>query len=404
MLGGHRYVGARPHRGGIDGRNYAASGGVAGKMAAKSKAETNERTGDSGRPALPVDARSRQIVRSAFALALVALAAWIAADFLPALAWAIVIAITTWPLYLRFAALIPQPLGNLVAPVLFTLIVGIVLLIPLMLALQQLAQASDAAVHWIAELQKGGVPVPGWIAQLPLTGDLLVEWWRNNLSDPAAASQWLRGVNLESATAWTRSLGGEVLHRLMLFLITLLALFFVYRDGAWLSQRALATADRLLGDPGERLATKVVEAVRGTVNGTVLVAVLEGVIIGFAYALIGSPDALLFALLTIAFAMMPLGLAISVCLFSLLLLVQGFGALPVLALFIFGMAMTIIGDNFVWPVLVGRSARLPFLLALIGVLGGVQTFGLIGLFIGPVIMAVLMVVWREWIAPRDPAA
>lgn len=373
-------------------------------MATQSKADKDERASDRGRHALPVDARSRQVVRAVFAFVLVALAAWIAADFIPALVWAIVIAITTWPLYLRFAALIPKPLSHLVAPALFTLVVGIVLLIPLMLALQQVAQASDAAVHWIAELQKGGVPVPTWVAQLPLTGDLLVEWWRNNLSDPAAASQWLRGINLESATAWTRSLGGEVLHRLMLFLITLLALFFVYRDGAWLSERALATADRLLGDPGEQLATKVVEAVRGTVNGTVVVAVLEGIVIGFAYALIGSPDALLFALLTIAFAMMPLGLAISVCLFSLLLLVQGFGALPVLALFTFGMAMTIIGDNFVWPVLVGRSARLPFLLALIGVLGGVQTFGLIGLFIGPVIMAVLLVIWREWIAPRDRTA
>ena len=91
------------------------------------------------------------------------------ADFLPALAWAIVIAITTWPLYLRFAALIPQRrCARVIAPLLFTLIVGIVLLIPLMLALQQLAQASDAAMRWIAELQKSGVPVPAWVAQLPL--------------------------------------------------------------------------------------------------------------------------------------------------------------------------------------------------------------------------------------------
>jgi predicted PurR-regulated permease PerM len=371
-------------------------------MVAKSKARSGDHVVDRGaQPALPVDAHARRNVRALLALALVAVAAWMAADFLPALAWAIVIAITTWPLYLRFATLIAQPVRKLAAPAIFTAIVGIVLLIPLMLALQQLAEASDAAVRWIGELQKGGMPVPPWIAQLPLTGDLLVEWWRNNLSDPQAATQWLRGINLENATGWTRALGGEVLHRIMLFFITLLTLFFLYRDGGWLAEHALATADRLLGDPGERLATKVVEAVRGTVNGTVVVAVVEGIIIGFAYALIGSPDALLLALLTIAFAMLPLGLAISVCLFSLVLLMQGFGALPVLALWVFGIAVTIIGDNVVWPALVGRSARLPFLLALIGVLGGVQTFGLIGLFIGPVIMAVLLVIWREWIAPRD---
>lgn len=369
-------------------------------MPTHAKTNADERTGHR-RQALPVDARSRQVVRAVLALALVALAAWIAADFLPALAWAIVIAITTWPFYRRIAAALPDSLPRFVAPLLFTLVASVVLLIPFMLALHQFAQASDAAMRWMAELQKSGVPVPGWVAQLPFTGDLLVEWWKSNLSDPQAAAQWLRGVNLENTAAWTRALGGEFLHRLLLFLITLIALFFVYRDGGWLADRALATADRLLGDPGERLATKVVEAVRGTVNGTVVVAVVEGIIIGFGYWLIGAPDALLLALLTMAFAMLPLGAEIAVTLVSLVLLVQGFGALPVLALWLFGMAVTIVGDNFIWPALVGRSARLPFLLALIGVLGGVQTFGLIGLFIGPVIMAVLLVVWREWIAPRD---
>jgi predicted PurR-regulated permease PerM len=145
----------------------------------------------------------------------------------------------------------------------------------------------------------------------------------------------------------------------------------------------------------------MVEAVRGTVNGTIVVAVIEGIIIGTGYWLAGGHNALLLALLTIAFAMLPLGAEIAVTLVSVMLLVQGIGLLPALLLWVFGTAITIVGDNVVWPALVGRSARLPFLLALIGVLGGVETFGLIGLFIGPVIMAVLLVIWREWITPRD---
>jgi predicted PurR-regulated permease PerM len=370
-------------------------------MATQFNADSDERTNErGGRQALPVDARSRQIVRTAFALLSIALAAWVAADFIPALAWAIVIAITTWPAYARFETLIPSKTPRFIAPMLFTLIAGVVLLIPLMLALHQLAQASDVAVRWLGQLRESGVPVPPWVSQLPLTGDLVVNWWQENLSNPEAAAQWLRGVNVESLTGWTRTLGGEVLHRAMLFFLTLIALFFLYHDGASLSERALATADRFLGDPGERLASKIVDAVRGTVNGTVVIAVLEGVVIGIAYMAIGSPDALLLALLTMAFAMLPLGAEIAVTLVSLVLLVQGFGILPVLALWLFGMAVTIVGDNIVWPAMVGRSARLPFFLALIGVLGGVQTFGLIGLFIGPVIMAVLLVIWREWITPK----
>ena len=95
--------------------------------------------------------------------------------------------------------------------------------------------------------------------------------------------------------------------------------------------------------------------------------------------------------------MLPLGAEIAVTFVALLMIVQGSGFLIPLALFAFGMAVTIIGDNFLWPALVGRTARLPFLLALIGVLGGVQTFGLIGLFIGPVVMATFITVWREWV-------
>ncbi len=111
------------------------------------------------------------------------------------------------------------------------MLAGVVLLMPFMLALHQLAQASDVFVRWIGQFQESGVPVPPWVSQLPLTGDLIVNWWQENLSDPKAAAQWLRGVNLESFTAWTRALGGELLHRLMLFFLALIALFFLYRDG-----------------------------------------------------------------------------------------------------------------------------------------------------------------------------
>lgn len=371
-------------------------------MPTRPKHRTEEDGGDpAAQSALPIDAGFRQTVRIVLALSLVALSAWIASDYLPALGWAIVIAITTWPVYLRFAALFPARAGTFVAPLLFTAIVTIVLLLPLMLAIRQLALSSDVFVHWLEQLRQGGIPVPSWAAQLPFSSEQVVNWWQANLSDPHAASQWLRGINLESITGYTRALGSEFLNRLLLFGLTLLGLFFIYRDGGWLAERTLATADHFLGDPGERLATKIVEAVRGTVNGTVVVALIEGVILGAAYVLIGAPEPILLALLTIALAMLPLGAEVSVVVVSLLLLAQGFSFMSVLALFAFGMTVTIVGDNVVWPALVGRSARLPFLLALIGVLGGVQTFGLIGLFVGPVIMAVLLVVWREWISPRE---
>ena len=101
-----------------------------------------------------------------------------------------------------------------------------------------------------------------------------------------------------------------------------------------------------------------------------------------------------------AAAILPLGAEIAVAAVSLMLLVLGFSGLQVLALLRLRHGRHHHWRQFIWPALVGRSARLPFLLALVGVLGGVQAFGLIGLFIGPVVMAVVLTVWREWIAPR----
>ena len=97
------------------------------------------------------------------------------------------------------------------------------------------------------------------------------------------------------------------MHRLFLFVMALIALFALLRDGAWIGNRVLDTADRLFGNPGERLASKMVETVRGTVTGTVVVAVVEGSFIGIAYFIAGVPNPLLFTLLTMAFAMLPFG-------------------------------------------------------------------------------------------------
>jgi predicted PurR-regulated permease PerM len=352
---------------------------------------------------LPVDAHGRTVIRTIFAALLALLVLWVAWDFLTPLAWAAVIAITVWPAYVRFADALPGGAGGVLAPLVCTLLIGIVLLVPVVLVLQHIAQGGDAFVRWVTELKENGIPVPGWIVQAPVVGDSLARWWEENLANPAATLHWLRGIDLESFTASTRTLGGDVLHRLVMVFVSLLALFFVLRDGALIARRVLEAADRLLGDPGERLAGKMADAVRGTVNGTIVVAVAEGALIGVGYVLAGVPNALLFAVLTTAFAMVPFGAWAAFTLAALVLLLQGGSLLAAACVFGFGSAVMLIGDNFIWPALVGSAARLPFLLALVGIFGGLQAFGLIGLFVGPVIVAAALVVWREWIDPqRNP--
>jgi predicted PurR-regulated permease PerM len=331
----------------------------------------------------------------------VLLALWVARDFLVALIWAAIIAITVWPIYTRFANFILGGRSPALAPTLFTVLTGLVLLGPIVLTAHQIAQGSDAFVKALDQLRESGMPVPAWLGQLPIAGAYLDLWWRTNLSNPELLVEWLRGVNVENITAWTGTLGGALLHRLFLFLITLIALFLLLRDGSWLADRALATAERLLGNPAERLASKITDAIRATVNGTVAAAILKGAVIGIAYFLTGVPHPLLFVVLTVALAMVPLGAWLALSVAALTLALPGGTSLAAAGLFGFGAVTLLIGEYLIQPALIGGTARLPFLLVLIGIFGGMQSFGLVGLFLGPVIMAALLTVWREWIGVGD---
>ncbi|OSJ30419.1 hypothetical protein BSZ19_24740 [Bradyrhizobium japonicum] len=341
------------------------------------------------------DSRTRAITQSAIAIAVVLLALWVVREFLVALTWAALIAIAIWPVYIQFARLISSRRSSLSAPLLFTLLTGLVLLVPLILVAHQVAQGSGAFLRALYRLRESGVAVPIWLAQLPIAGQPLELWWRANLSNPDVLREWLRGVNIETLTSWTGALGGALLHRLFLFAIMLIALFVALRDGDWLADRALTTADDLIGHPGARLVSRLADAIRAAVNGTIAAAILKGAAIGIGYVAMGVPHPLLFAALTTALAMVPLGAWIALAMAALILASYSSTLLAPVGLIVFGAAILLIGDNLIQPALIGGTAQLPFLLVLIGMLGGVESFGLIGLFLGPVIMAALLTVWRE---------
>jgi predicted PurR-regulated permease PerM len=174
-------------------------------------------------------------------------------------------------------------------------------------------------------------------------------------------------------------------------------LFFLLRNGRAVAGRFLETCDRLIGDAGEGLVEKIVEATRGTVNGTVLVALGEGLLIGVGFLVAGVPNSVMFTIVTTAFAMLPFGAWLAFTTAALVLISGGGSGFAAAAVFLWGAIVMLAGDHFVWPTLVGSSARLPFLLAFVGIFGGIAAFGLFGLFVGPVIMAALLTVWREWI-------
>jgi predicted PurR-regulated permease PerM len=233
-------------------------------------------------------------------------------------------------------------------------------------------------------------------------GRPLASWWRANLGDAAAAHALLERLYAGLRPEAARQFGGEVIHRVTLFGFTLLTLFFLFRDGDQLADRLTALSRRLLGPDGERIFLHMVAAVHGTVNGLVLVGLGEGALLGFGYALAGLPHPVSIGALTGVLAVIPFGAPFAFAAAALYLMATGSGFAAV-GILIFGLVVVFVADHFVRPVLIGGAIRLPFLWVLLGILGGLETFGLLGLFLGPAVMAALISLWRDWTetAPRS---
>lgn len=343
------------------------------------------------------DVRRRQIWLT---MAIVASVVWVSLEFLTPIAWAAVLAIAEWPLFRRALARFPDRAGLLAFA--FTLATALLVILPLSLAAVSLAQESDTALAWLNQAQQSGIRVPSWLPGLPLAGGRLAAYWQQHIGSPEAAHALLGTVSATSVIGWTRSIGGEVARESALFLITLLALVSLLARGRQIAANARVMAIGMFGNFGREFVERITEAVRATVNGTILVSVIEGSIIGVGYTIAGVPQPLLFATFTIILALIPFGAWAAFGLASLILMGSGH-VLAGAVLFAFGATVMTIGDNVVQPSIIGSAVELPFLMALVGAFGGLAEMGLVGLFVGPVIMAALLLITKEWLERASPA-
>ena len=354
-------------------------------------------------PLLPApEPPSQQRARLIVAAGLVFVGIWILHDFLAALAWAVVLAIALWPLYQRLLMLFPTRSGRIFAPLLLTFAVGIVFAAPLVLIGIAIAQETHFVMGAIATARRYGIAEPEWLAQLPIVGSSVGDWWHTNLSDPIMAETLLGRLNPRMIAESAREYGGEVVHRFVIFLFTLLTLFFLFRDGGAVAEKLRALSDRVIGERGEHIGRDMIAAVHGTVNGLVLVGLAEGILLGIVYAAVGLPYAASVAAITGVLAVIPFGAPLIYTIATLYLLSVG-KTLGAIVIFATGSIVVFIADHFIRPVLIGGATRLPFIWVLLGLLGGLETLGFIGLFLGPAIMAALVALWRDWTGSPEPA-
>jgi len=341
--------------------------------------------------------KAQAIARIVLALALGLLGLWIVWAFVPALVWALVIAVAVDPLLLRLRALRPGLASSTVGiPTLITLVVALLVLVPIAIGIAQAAREVQEVMGWIASARANGVPVPAWIDQVPFASETLKHWWAANLASPESAALQIRHL---SGAAWhdhSQLIGKGLIHRSVIFAFTLITLFFLLRDRDSIVAQAQRAGDLLFGPAGERIGVQAILSVRGTIDGLVLVGIGEGAVMTIVYVFLGVPHPILLGAMTAVAAMIPFGAALLFGIAALLLLGQDSvgGAIAVVVI---GLAVVGIADHFIRPVLIGGATRLPFVWVLIGILGGVETFGLLGLFVGPATMAVLIMMWREYL-------
>ncbi len=339
--------------------------------------------------------RSQQLATGALALGLALLALYTLQNFLGAVAWAAIFGVALGPLYSRAQARIGPTRHNVLLPLLFTLGVALIFIVPLTLVGLQLAREAHNVTDWLRGAQAHGIAEPAVLKELPIGESELDAWWQQNLADPHGVQDFVQRTTRGHVVDFSRIIGEQVAKRVTLFVFTLLTLFFLFRDRASLARQMHQAVTRAFGPAGWRVAQQIVASVHGTVNGLVLVGIGQGVLLGVVYTFAGVPDPTVFGALTAVAAMIPFGAPLIFVVASLLLLVQDSLAWAIVVLCT-GFAVLFVADHFVRPVLIGGATKLPFIWVLLGILGGVEIWGLLGLFLGPAVMAALILLWREW--------
>lgn len=347
-------------------------------------------------PDAPNRLKMQQTASALLYLGLVLLALWVIRDFLPAVGWACVIAIALWPVLRKIEDHNWLSGRTTVIAAFLTLAIALLVVLPVGMGIGQASHEAHDLLVWFKDVQEKGIAMPDIVQRLPFGSQQVSEWWQANLAQPLRESPAMKGLHGAAVVTFGRHFGARAVRVLVVFAFMLVTLFVIFQAGPRLSGALFKGAQRAFGDRGAQLLERMAAAVRGTVAGLVVVGIGEGALLALAYGLAGVPHVALLGFVTAVAAMLPFCAPLVFCGAALWLFVKGMVGWAI-GIAVFGFVVVFIAEHFVRPVIIGNSTRLPFLLVLFGILGGAETFGLLGLFIGPALMTVLMVLWKDWV-------
>jgi predicted PurR-regulated permease PerM len=313
--------------------------------------------------------------------------------FITALLWALILSFSTWPI---FDWLRRHMKGRATwAALAMTLVVALVLVLPLVVVGVTLADSVTVIVDRVREwLTEGPPPPPPWVADIPLVGGRLTAFWQGVAHDGAKLTAELvpylgtvRDIALSTGASW----GGAVLE-LMLSVVTL---FFFYRDGHAGVHRLQSALERVAGERAQRLLQVAGSTIKGVVYGILGTALAQAGLAALGFWVAGIPGAFFLGFLTFFLSLVPAGPPI-VWLPATIWLFHNGETGWAIALGLWCLFVVSGVDNVLKPYLISKGGELPLILVLLGVLGGAIAFGFIGFFLGPTLLAIAYTLVQEW--------
>jgi predicted PurR-regulated permease PerM len=324
---------------------------------------------------------------------------WILRPFLGATIWAAMVVVATWPVLLWMQARLWNRRSLAVTAMVITLLLLFVL--PLTLAISTIADNGDAIVDGTKSLITRGPPqLPEWIATLPLVGPKIATAWNELVASGVAGLQAKLMPYAKSATGWLLAQAGVVTALSLQFILTVIIAAVMYANGEDAARIACLFGRRIGGVRGEDAVLLAGKAIRAVALGVGVTATAQSLAAGIGLAIAGVPFATLLTAVIFILCIVQAG--------PILVLAPAVGWLFYTgstgwAIFLLVWTL-IVGtmDNFLRPILIRRSADLPLLLIFAGVIGGLLGFGLVGIFVGPVMLAVSYTLIDAWLMEGEP--
>ena len=313
--------------------------------------------------------------------------------FISALLWSALLCYATWPLFSRLNTRLKDRRNT--AAALLCIALTAVVVAPISLVAFSLAENVSKLNDMLHIVLAQGLPSPpSWVAGLPLVGTNINAVWLAAVNDTASLLEPLKR-NLPELSKWLLGRGVALGHGILQMSLAMFILFFLYRDGEALAHRLSNALTRIGGDHARKLLLLAGSTVKGVVYGILGTAIAQGILAGIGFWMAGVPSALLLGLITFFLSVVPVGPPLVWLPAAAWLYYQGQVGWAIF-LVVWGIAVVSSIDNFLKPYLISQGAAMPFVLVLLGVLGGLAAFGFVGVFLGPTLLAVVYSIVRDW--------